>query len=120
MIKKYNMKKITTTLLIAIGFKVSALCTFDVYIREHKSFDGSQATMTFGTGGELNDKFKVDSYKDDKLYGYHLIDGNTKWYEISTPNDCSPIAYENCINKMSSMVDAVGLDSVKFKIIVYK
>ena len=114
------MKKITTTLLIAIGFKVSALCTFDVYIRKHKSFDGSQAIMTFGTGAELNDKFKIDSYQDDKLYGFSVVDGQTKWYQITTPNDCSPIAYENCINKMSSMLDAVGVDNLKFKIIVYK
>lgn len=113
------MKKLTI-LLIIIGLKASALCTFDVYIRKAKSFDGSQATMTFGTGAELNDKFKVDSYQDDKLYGFEVVAGQTVWYEITTPNDCGNKTYDNCIIEMVSMLEAINVDSTKYKIIVYK
>jgi len=112
------MKKLTALFLI-IGFKASAICTFDVYLREHKSFDGKQTKMTFATGDELN-KLGSESYESEKLYAYESVNGEATWYEITTPSVCGEVAYINCINKMPSMLDAKDMSGKEFKIVVYK
>tara|TARA_R100001463_G_scaffold56462_1_gene108518 strand:- start:1473 stop:1811 length:339 start_codon:yes stop_codon:yes gene_type:complete len=112
------MKKLTAFILI-IGFKASAICTFDVYLREHKIFDGKQTKMTFATGEELNE-LGSDFYEPGKLYAYEVINGEATWYEITTTSDCGLVSYDNCIKKMPSMLDAKNLSGKEFKIIVYK
>lgn len=112
------MKKLTALFLI-IGFKVSALCTFDVYIREHKSFDGKQAVFTFATGKELRE-LGSDSYNDKDLYAYHVVNGEAIWYKILNPNRCGLMTYENCIKEMPSMLEAEDMNGKEFKIVVYK
>ena len=112
------MKKLTALFLI-IGFKASALCTFDVYLREHKSFDGKQTRMTFATGKELTE-LGSESYQEDKLYAYEVIDGEAVWYEVTNENLCGLIAYENCIKDMPAMLEAKDANGKEFKIVVYK
>ena len=112
------MKQITA-ILILIGFKASALCTFDVYLREHKSFDGKQTRMTFAMGEELKE-LGGDSYNEGKLYVYEVNEGKATWYEVTTPNDCGLITYDNCIKNMPAMLDAKDMSGKEFKIVVYK
>ena len=112
------MKQITA-ILILIGFKASAICTFDVYLREHKSFDGKQTRMTFAMGEELKE-LGGDSYNEGKLYVYEVNEGKATWYEVTTSSDCGEIAYENCIKNMPAMLDAKDMSGKEFKIVVYK
>tara|TARA_R100000278_G_scaffold121871_2_gene106726 strand:+ start:109 stop:447 length:339 start_codon:yes stop_codon:yes gene_type:complete len=112
------MKKLTALFLI-IGFKASSICTFDVYLREHKSFDGKQTKMTFATGDELN-KLGAESYESGKLYAYEAVNGEATWYEITTTNNCGEVSYDNCIKEMPSMLDAKDMSGKEFKIIIYK
>jgi hypothetical protein len=115
------MKQITA-ILILIGFKASAICTFDVYLREHKSFDGKQTRMTFAMGEELKE-LGGDSYNEGKLYVYEVNEGKATWYEITTPKvfpSCGSIAHENCIKQMPAMLDAKDMSGKEFKIVVYK
>lgn len=103
-----------------ISFKASALCTFDVYLREHKSFDGKGVSLIFATGKELNEISTVDSYKDESLYAYHVVDDEAIWFQITTPNDCGLETHKNCISKMPSMLEAVDTSGKEYRIIVYK
>ncbi len=112
------MRKITALFLI-IGFKASSICTFDVYLREYKTFEGKQTKMTFATGEELSE-FGAESYEPGKLYAYEAVNGQATWYEIITTNDCGEAAYDNCIKKMPSMLDAKDMSGKEFKIVVYK
>tara|TARA_B110000858_G_C17749745_1_gene449083 strand:- start:195 stop:584 length:390 start_codon:yes stop_codon:yes gene_type:complete len=111
---------ITTLLLIFSYINVSGNCELDVYIRPTKGFDGSQVTMSFSTGKELNEIFKSNTYKNDKLYAYYDNEGTTKLYEIIEDNTCGDVAYGQCINGMKSIINAKDVDGKLWKIIVYK
>ena len=113
------MKKITLLFLL-ISFKALPLCTLDVYLREHKSFDGKELNVTFAMGKELNEISNIDSYKEDSLYAYYVVDNEAIWFQITTPHDCGLEAYENCINKMPAMLEAVDTSGKEFRMVVYK